>query len=345
MNDNIVIPNQFRAVDPYIRRISHFDTQDSQIYLSRATNKLIKNIGNDIVIDGLHPTLIEYNKETKILNVSLCGGILIQDFTFVEIWEHIHLSFDVSPYDLEKGYFLIHTDFAYLKTPVENDFGFFLQYIDMIGDNVQPFGWNFDRNRIYLLLLKYDTNTEQFGISYHNIIHIKNKKYFFRGFVNFNLAKLTYEIIKHHNLYIIYDIEILDRLPPVETGEIEKEKANQVLAQNANLLVSANRNLNPMFLMNDVLVLIDYALPHYKYNIFHNMGNIFTRDLDPNEEILYTKNPNIDDIGKVPMYERNKYKLIKVWHNLVLTLPDNIVPECDKEEESIFDPKYFIMEG
>ena len=328
-----MIPNQFRAVDPYIRRINHFDTQDSQIYLSRPTNELIRSIGDDLIIDGIHPTCIEY--DGTYLTVSLCGGILIQDSTLIEIWEDIVLSLNVSEYDLDDSYFLIYTDFQYLKTPVENDISFILNKLD------EHIPWVFEKNRIYCLLLKYNSETNNFSIVYANYVLVHNKMYYFRGFTNFNLAKITYEYLKRKDLFIIYDVEIADRQPPVISGDIDRDKTNQILGYNSNLLLFENSPYRPAFLENDLILIHDNTISQ-KYHIFQNMGNIFTRDVNPDDEI-YTTNPNINDIGTVPRFHKNQYQMVKRHKNIVLKRKDLNVLECDPHENSVFDPKYFTM--
>jgi hypothetical protein len=49
-----IIPTQFRYNDPYQEEIFSYDTPESRLYKSRATNNLFKIIGNDIVVKGLY---------------------------------------------------------------------------------------------------------------------------------------------------------------------------------------------------------------------------------------------------------------------------------------------------
>lgn len=81
-----IIPTQFRYNDPYQEEIFSYDTPESRLYKSRATNNLFKIIGNDIVVKGLYVEQIRIIND-DIISVSMGDGVAISDLIVVNILE------------------------------------------------------------------------------------------------------------------------------------------------------------------------------------------------------------------------------------------------------------------
>jgi hypothetical protein len=150
MGTSYIPTNQVLNNTPYSQILLHENIQDSSVYISRHVNRLLKAIGNDLVLEGLElvqdPTF-----EGTFINFSLTPGLLIQDYTLIEINEQVDLSIDISPFDQDNGYIIIYTDFHHLDSSGENYLTFKIAYVLADGTElvaVNP--WNSSRNRIIL---------------------------------------------------------------------------------------------------------------------------------------------------------------------------------------------------
>ena len=81
------IQDQIRTIDPYQQRVfEHGDppTEDSNVYLSRASNILTKIVGNDVVLGGMQVTAT-IEPGGRDLTCTVTAGIAIADSTIIEI--------------------------------------------------------------------------------------------------------------------------------------------------------------------------------------------------------------------------------------------------------------------
>ena len=195
MSDRIA-PIQFRNIDPFTQKQFNFYSDDPRIRLTRATNRLLKYIGNDIVIRGLDILKTELTPTNK-LEILLCRGILIQDMTLIEIYDDFKISLDITDLDFINGYILIHTEYLYLKTVDNNPFKFRMQYVSYDGDIIEPDGWDTEIHRIYIAALYFDQDDLKFKTLKLPKLVIKDKTYYYRGFNNYTLRDIYFEWAKY----------------------------------------------------------------------------------------------------------------------------------------------------
>ena len=191
MSDRIA-PIQFRNIDPFTQKQFNFYSDDPRIRLTRATNRLLKDIGNDIIIRGLDILNIKYTN--NLLEIELCKGVVIQDITLIEILDDFTIEFITDGYDLDIGYILIHTDYKYTKTIEDNPFKIYINYLP---SDYNITTWDFDKNRIYVALLQYDETASKFNIINPYNLYINSRKYSYRGFDNYNLRDIYKQWSNH----------------------------------------------------------------------------------------------------------------------------------------------------
>jgi hypothetical protein len=197
MSTFYVPTNQVLNNTPYSQILLHENTEDSRVYISRHVNRLLKAIGDDLVLEGLElvqdPTITG-----TVVNFSLTPGLLIQDLTLIEINEQVELSIDVSPFDPDNGYIIIYTDFHHLDSSGENYLTFKVSYVLADGTElVAANPWNSSRNRIILNRFSFVTTT--------NVINSVTEV-----FSNFTLIGSTYNLRGNTNFTnyafrLIYD--------------------------------------------------------------------------------------------------------------------------------------------
>ena len=150
------IPQQSQFNTPYNQRILHQNTQDSKVYLSRASNFILRAIGNDLILKGFNiQSITTINLDT--LSFVINPGFLIQDSTLIEIKESSTLEINVKPYDHTNGYIIIYTDYQYLDSVLENNLQLKISYITADGDHIEPSEdiWDPNKNRILLYRFRF----------------------------------------------------------------------------------------------------------------------------------------------------------------------------------------------
>ncbi|MDD4082047.1 MAG: hypothetical protein PHD05_01535 [Sphaerochaetaceae bacterium] len=110
-------PTQERYNDPTYQRNKDYSTEFSQKYLSRASNEILNGFLNNIILKGLDitPTYL-----LSIITATVAAGLLVHDFTFIELTETSTLDCDVSVLDdTDTGgaHLAIFTDFKYIESP------------------------------------------------------------------------------------------------------------------------------------------------------------------------------------------------------------------------------------
>lgn len=203
-----VIPSQMKYIDPYNQRIYDFNSSDNKVYLTRNINNVLKVIGNDLVVGGLQPTnLICTN---NIMSITLLSGIMICDDTLVEITEETNLSIDCSLFD-DSGYLVVHSHWQWLNTTEPNLSELRFSWVSSDGETIYNNGWDLDKDRILLCVIKFTKNTSNNIISYEilslastDYIIIKGKKYYLRNTYNSPLrgiiASLNYYLFDQGNV-------------------------------------------------------------------------------------------------------------------------------------------------
>lgn len=148
-----VTPVQERYIDPYMQRIYDFNTVDAKVYLSRATNMLLKSIGDDIVLDGFdikNPTI----SSDTIISVDVDPGLAIQDYTLCENLAgvgsvpKVTLSIDVAGLDdttVGGAHIGVWISYQFLHTIIQNDFVLKMYHVPSSGFGMTPSGFSAPR--------------------------------------------------------------------------------------------------------------------------------------------------------------------------------------------------------
>ena len=142
-----VTPTQYRYNDPYQQRIFDYGTVDSRVYLSRATNMLLKAFGNNIVLSGLNVSSVS-GVGGSTATVVISAGYAVQDSTLLEILSGSTLTLNVSTLaDTTTGgcHLGVFLDYSYLDSVVENPVIVRLYHISADGMTITPSGFNPDR--------------------------------------------------------------------------------------------------------------------------------------------------------------------------------------------------------
>lgn len=183
--DRFIQPsNQNTYISPYEARIFEYDTQDSNVFISRIVNSVFKIFGDDIVIRGfdVNDISMAHNDDHVVVRVS--PGTLIQDNTFIEVKDETSIKLDnVSGLD-EDGRIVIHTNYKFLKTIEENPIHIGLNYISQSGSPL--YNWYHDKDRIILGIIEFtkdsSDNVADISISDDKSIEISGETYWLYGF-------------------------------------------------------------------------------------------------------------------------------------------------------------------
>ena len=145
-------PTQERFNDPYQQRIFDYGTVDSRVYLSRATNMILKAIGNNVVLNGFTIGGLS-GIGTSIISLTVSTGYAIQDSTLVQSEQIATLTIDVSTLvDTTTGgaHLGVFLDYEYLETVESNPAVIRLYHISSDGMTLTPAG--FDSARCLTLI-------------------------------------------------------------------------------------------------------------------------------------------------------------------------------------------------
>lgn len=314
-------PNQYRSIDPYITRIKQYDTVDSQIYISESINQLLNMYGTDFVIKGFYPLYTDYSDNK--FEIILCGGIFIQNNVLIHIRENINLILDVSQYDLENGYLIIHPNYAYLDTPVDNSVRIMIQYVSKNGKHVLPNGWTLDRDRLYFDIYEFDKHINQFKQSKISYMQIKHKVYYYRGFDNNCLKSLDYTVNKHYQSYNIKHIDMQSKVPPLQLGSVKENTYNSLLLYNRNIINSNETQymFDSRYFGSDIIIShVDDSTQ--LYDIYNFAGNIVLKEISTSP--VETKRSTIRDLSLIYEHNRKLYNVKSHNGNIILEEVENL---------------------
>jgi len=151
-----ITPTQFRYNDPYQSEIFGYNTPESKLYKSSATNGLFKIIGNDIVVKGLNIDALTVINNS-IVKILLTDGITISDSTIIKINESSNIAINCAELsDTNSGSHLavfLNYKFIYHANPRLASIDFF--HISPFGSVTDPDG-RFDPAYHRLLLAIID---------------------------------------------------------------------------------------------------------------------------------------------------------------------------------------------
>lgn len=305
--------NQHRVIDPYIQRIKQYDTFDSQIYLSHAINQLLSVYGDDFVVNGFYPTSVDF--KDGVFEIVLCGGVFIQDGVMIQVFEDIHLLIDVSEFDADSGYIIIHPDYTYLDSPT-NEVRIVAQFMDVDGHYIRPYGWMMDRNRLFFDIYKIklnDNKIEQPSIAY---LYIAERIYYYRGFNNNRLYRLDYNINKHYDVYNIPYRPIQSPMDPLIFGDVDRTKYTSLVMNNCNIINSRTssqkydqRYFGHKFVVNDLVLDQSYNLSCTPMNLILDVNE------EPKQEL---KRSVVRNLSLHDYFEKREYVIRANNGNLIL---------------------------
>jgi len=221
-------PTQKRYNDPYQQRILQFDTQDPRVYLSRVSNYILKSIGNDAIVNGIDVTT---SIESNVVTVTISSGLILQDLTLIDVTEETILTFDISAFDPCNGCLILYTDYRYIESIESNVFRFKLSYLTNDGTLLVPITdpWDHNRNRIYLELIRFTTESTSL-VSSPDYFYIAGKKYYRRGRLNF----LTGGESSSSDLNILHNLNSLNIFSQLYTDDYYNLKTHSLLLKDAN---------------------------------------------------------------------------------------------------------------
>ncbi len=152
---DIITPNQNRFLEPYKQKVYQYDTAESDLFLSRYTNTILKIFGDDCVLTGMELTdLTRINSNTGI-EFTVNGGRVIQDLTYVNVEDDstgIQIE-DVNMYD-DHVKLIVYLRYCFLHTIYENPLQIRVSFYDTSTNQVID-GWDPKRDRIILGLIGF----------------------------------------------------------------------------------------------------------------------------------------------------------------------------------------------
>lgn len=117
-----VTPVQTRYNDPYEVQIYDFMTADSKVYLTEESNRVLRAIGNNIVLSGL--TISSVTFLNSVITININGGYAIQDDVLVIVTDvSSTLTIDVSLLGDTPHYgchLAVFVDYGYIPTAETN---------------------------------------------------------------------------------------------------------------------------------------------------------------------------------------------------------------------------------
>jgi len=183
--DRMVAPsNQQRLVDPYQQRVFQYDTESSDVFLSRVVNSLYRVFGNNICIWGFDITDAQVTHTDEDVMVTVSDGGVIQDTTLLEFPEETTVMMEnLSGLDPD-GRIVVYVRYQFLHTIEDNKAYVMLNYISKTGRPL--FSWNQDTDLTVIGILSFtkDTNDHIIAVAPtdEEFIMINDKQYYLYGF-------------------------------------------------------------------------------------------------------------------------------------------------------------------
>jgi hypothetical protein len=182
MAERLVSPaNQRHFIEPFDQRVFQFDTDKSDVFLSRVANSVYKIFGDDIVMYGMEIPNIANTTESVVVDIE--PGICLQDNTLLITPDVTQLELNnVSGMD-QNGRIVALCNYNFLQTFEQNKHSFQLNYIDQSGNPLHPFMEARDRLVLGIFTFTKDgsDNVLTFEHSTQKSIIIDDKLYYLRG--------------------------------------------------------------------------------------------------------------------------------------------------------------------
>ena len=199
MANRVVEPSSQRHfIEPFDQRVFQYDTEKSDVFLSRVANSVYRIFGDDIVMSGLEIDNVSHSTDSVVLTVK--SGNALQDNTFLTTEEDVDLQLDgVSGLD-ESGKIVVFCNYGFLQTFEQNKHSFNINYIDPTGNPL--YGFVLARDRLLLGIYQFAKdgadNVISFTPSTEEYITINGTAYWVRGYSDNNRILTRYLI---HQLF------------------------------------------------------------------------------------------------------------------------------------------------
>lgn len=204
----ITPPGQRHFIEPFDQRVFQFDTDKSDVFLSRVANSVYQVLGDDIVMYGLEVTNPVHTSDS--IQIDLTKGAAIQDQTLIITPDDLQLELTgISGMD-ESGRLVVMSSYNYLETFEQNQHSFNVNYVDSTGSPLHPF-LN-QRDRIVLAILQFtkdaSDNVTSVGFAPEKFITINGNQYHVKGYSVQNkrlTAYLIHQLLSGANTSIELD--------------------------------------------------------------------------------------------------------------------------------------------
>ena len=147
MADVIIPRNQKRYLEPFKNRTYSYDNKHSNVFLSRYVNNILRTVGNDVIVRGLHikPTI---NTSSTGVDFTVESGAVIQDLTYIELPLDCKISINnITSFPGHK--IIIYTSWRHLDVVYSNPLKIEVTLYDPITESTIT-RWNSVTNRIIL---------------------------------------------------------------------------------------------------------------------------------------------------------------------------------------------------
>jgi len=199
MANRVVEPSSQRHyIEPFDQRVFQYDTEKSDVFLSRVANSVYRIFGDDIVMSGLELTNVSYSSDSVTLAVE--AGNALQDNTLITTEENVVLQLDgVSGLD-PSGRIVVFCNYGFLQTFEQNKHSFNMNYIDSTGNPLYSFVNSRDRLLLGIFNFSKDgaDNVISFTPSIDEYITVNGENYWIRGYSDTNRVLTRYMI---HQLF------------------------------------------------------------------------------------------------------------------------------------------------
>lgn len=145
--DRTVAPtSQRRYVDPYQVKVFQYDTDDSDVFLSRIANSVYRIFGDDIVIAGFEEEHITFTFTDTDVFFNFDPGMLIQDITLLqfETGGSVRLE-NVNNLD-HNGKLIVYCRYQFLNSLEDNPAYLCANYVSPSGYPI--YSWDHNRDRV-----------------------------------------------------------------------------------------------------------------------------------------------------------------------------------------------------
>lgn len=355
MAERVVTPTgQRHFIEPFDQRVFQFDTDKSDVFLSRVANSVYQVLGNDIVMYGLDVENIAHTTDSVVASVT--GGAAIQDQTLIYTPDPVDLEMNgVSGMD-EAGKIVILLNYNYLETFEQNRHSILMNFIDPAGNPLHPFLPQRDRIVLEILEFTKDSSDNITGVtrSPDRTILIDGTLYFVKGFTDQNkrlTSYLVHQLFTGANSSIELHPDMGMRLlgDVLQPGNFKFYGTNQIGAKgwydlstlsvdNASDLLEFQKQYNMVFYNGNLFfVETGHSINYELYPFWQT----FTNDLSWTGEIdiVYSPTGNTWDIsGPNPQM---KVKDGTTWANgyrpIKFKIEDVLVPDDGSVEISLID--------